>query len=52
MGNKSRGNFRIEICLKSCKCQVCRRKKGRDYRPETTKPDSVKRKKMPEWMTR
>jgi hypothetical protein len=26
-GAKSRGTFNIPVCLKSCKCQQCRRKK-------------------------
>lgn len=52
MGMKSRSNFRIEVCLKSCQCQLCRRRKGRDYRPERTKPDTTKNKKIPAWMTR
>lgn len=26
-GAKSRGNFRVGMCLPTCKCQQCRRKK-------------------------
>lgn len=28
-GTKSRGNFAVGICLPTCKCPQCRRKKGK-----------------------
>lgn len=53
MGAKSRGNFRMGACLDTCKCPLHPKNDPlRQYKPPRTKKDPVKRKKMPEWMTR